>query len=124
MKTPFMAYSMRGPYATAMMMFNRPIRTALLVAAALTPLTSLSAQRSRSGEQESIYQATQNGTVLPMRQIENGVVPQMKSQGADYIGQEFDPGSKRYRLKFMRGQSVIWVDVDGRTGAIVGRAGG
>jgi hypothetical protein len=119
---------MGGPYATAMMMINRPFRPAfglaLMAGLLVTPLTSLSAQKSKTGEQDSIYQATQNGTVLPMRQIENSVVPQMKSQGADYIGQEFDPGSKRYRLKFMRGQSVIWVDVDGRTGAIVGRAGG
>lgn len=47
----------------------------------------------------------------------------MKQRGADYIGAEYDGGMGRYRLKFMRGGSVIWVDVDGRTGAVVGRAG-
>ena len=48
------------------------------------------------------------------------VVPRMG--GARYIGPEI-VDADRYRLKFMRGRSVIWVDVDGRTGAIIGRAG-
>ena len=51
------------------------------------------------------------------------VVPGMKARGADYIGAEFDGQDLRYRLKFMRGSSVIWVDVDGRSGAIIGKAG-
>jgi hypothetical protein len=29
----------------------------------------------------------------------------------------------RYRLKFVRGSSVIWIDVDGRSGAIIAQAG-
>jgi hypothetical protein len=47
----------------------------------------------------------------------------MKAKGANYIGQEFDGEQNRYRLKFIRGKSVIWVDVDGRSGAIIGKAG-
>ncbi len=63
------------------------------------------------------------GSLMPLRSIENGVVPGMKARGADYIGAEYDDDMARYRLKFMRDGSVIWVDVNGRTGAIVGRAG-
>jgi len=60
---------------------------------------------------------------MPLRAIENGIVPRMTARGADYIGAEYDAEMGRYRLKFMRQGSVIWVDVDGRTGAVVGRAG-
>ncbi len=75
----------------------------------------------RRGEQDQAYQARREGTMRPLREIEGAVVPQMRRSGADYIGAELDGG--RYRLKFMRGPSVIWVDVDGRTGEVVGRAG-
>jgi hypothetical protein len=75
----------------------------------------------RRGEQDQAYHARRDGTMRPLREIESGVVPRMRRSGADYIGAELDDG--RYRLKFMRGPSVIWVDVDGRTGEIVGRAG-
>lgn len=75
----------------------------------------------RRSDQDQAYQARREGSMLPLRDIEGGVVPQMRRRGADYIGAELDSG--RYRLKFMRGPSVIWVDVDGRTGEVVGRAG-
>ena len=42
-------------------------------------------------------------------------------RGSTYLGPEFDGGV--YRLKFMRNGSVIWVDVDARTGAVIGRSG-
>ncbi len=80
--------------------------------------------RRRGAEQDQVYQARREGTMRPLREIEGGVVPEMRRRGADYIGAELDGGERpRYRLKFMRGGSVIWVDVDGRTGEIVGRAG-
>ena len=40
---------------------------------------------------------------------------------AEYLGPEFRGDT--YRLKFMRGNRVIWVDVDAATGRIVGRSG-
>ena len=40
---------------------------------------------------------------------------------AEYLGPEFR--GDIYRLKFMRGNRVIWVDVDAATGRIVGRSG-
>ncbi len=86
--------------------------------------TPIAARESRRGEQDQALSATQNGAVLSLRNIENTIVPAMKSRGADYIGQEFHGEQNRYRLKFMRGKSVIWVDVDGRTGAVIGQAGG
>jgi hypothetical protein len=75
----------------------------------------------RRSDQDQAYMARREGTMRPLGEIEDNVVPQMRRRGADYIGAELDGG--RYRLKFMRGPSVIWVDVDGRTGQVVGRAG-
>jgi len=80
------------------------------------------AQR-HSRDADDAYRGRQTGALRPLREIEGGVVPQMKRRGADYIGAEYDGGAGRYRLKFMRDGSVIWVDVDGRTGAVVARAG-
>jgi hypothetical protein len=61
--------------------------------------------------------------VRPLRSIENEIVPEMKARGADYIGAEFDGESLRYRLKFMRGKKVIWLNVDGNTGSVLNRTG-
>ena len=73
------------------------------------------------GDQDSAYAARQKGEVRSLREIEGRVVPRMP--GSDYLGPEFDPRSGVYRLKFMRNGSVIWVDVDGRTGAVIGQSG-
>ena len=90
---------------------------------ALLAVAGTAADAQRRSDAEAVYQGTRAGSLMPLRSIENIVVPQMKARGADYIGQEYDPDVGRYRLKFMRDGAVIWVDVDGRTGAIVGRAG-
>ncbi len=88
----------------------------------LPPVPHAEAQRHRA-DQDEAFRGRQAGALRPLRDIEGGIVPRMKQRGADYIGAEFDGGMGRYRLKFMRDGSVIWVDVDGRTGAVVGRAG-
>ncbi len=75
----------------------------------------------RRRDQDAAYAAMRTGAVLPLREIEGRVMPRMG--GADYLGPEFDPGSGTYRLKFMNRGSVTWIDVDGRTGAIIGRSG-
>jgi hypothetical protein len=76
---------------------------------------------ARRRDQDEAFAATRAGEIRPLREIEGRVMPRMG--GASYLGPEFDPGSATYRLKFMRSGSVIWVDVDGRTGAIIGRSG-
>ena len=55
---------------------------------------------------------------MPLPKIEQPVMPFMG--GADYLGPEFRGDT--YRLKFMRGGRVIWVDVDAATGRILGRS--
>ncbi|RYD46084.1 MAG: hypothetical protein EOP60_19600 [Sphingomonadales bacterium] len=70
-------------------------------------------------EQNEALDRVKRGEIRPLNEIEGRIVPRMR--GADYLGPELD--DDRYRLKFMRNGSVIWVDVDARTGQIIGRTG-
>jgi hypothetical protein len=106
---------MPDPYVRPMGMLVKPVLFACLASVALTgaiavPLSSRHAPMAR-----------QNVQVLPVREIERRVIPMM--QGAQYLGFDFDPQTAIYTLKFLRNGSVIWVDVDGRTGRIIRRAG-
>jgi uncharacterized membrane protein YkoI len=92
----------------------------LLAAFGMTAVAPADA-RPRDREQDAAFRATRDGRFLPLREIEGRIVPQMR--GFSYLGPELDPGSGRYRLKFMRGPQVVWVDVDARTGEVLGRSG-
>lgn len=91
----------------------------LLLATGLALSAPADAQRrlnaTRGGEQDAAYRANQQGEILSLQEVRSRV----RVPGADYIGVEFD--GRIYRLKFMRGAEVIWVDVDARTGRVVGR---
>lgn len=106
-----------------MFKFNVPSRVFAAVLAAAVFGAGAHAQQSRRDEQDAALNATRRGSVHSLRQIEGAVVPAMKRRGANYIGAEFDSDVMRYRLKFVRGSSVIWIDVDGRSGAIIAQAG-
>lgn len=99
-------------------MLMRIFVTACLAGLLVAP--NADAQR-RPRDQDDVLNARRAGQVLPLNQIEARVVPHMA--GADYLGPEFDPSSGVYRLKFMRGGTVLWVDVDGRTGQVISRTG-
>ncbi len=66
-------------------------------------------------EQDRAYRAARQGEILPLPMIRSRI----RVPGAEFIGAEFD--GRNYRLKFMRGAEVIWIDVDARTGRVVGR---
>ena len=101
-----------------MVMFKPFLLAALMASVIATPAF---AQKGRRGEQDAALSATRHGDVRPLRSIENSILPNMKARGANYIGAEFDGQAARYRLKFIHDGAVIWVDVDGRSGAIIGR---
>ena len=73
----------------------------------------------RHDDQREAFEARRDGRILPLREIVRRVTPTI--EGARYIGFVFDSGSAIYTLKFLRDGVVIWVDVDGRTGRIIGR---
>lgn len=99
------------------MPMTRMMRILSLAIVALALSAPATAQRR--GDQYQAFDARRSGQVLSLREIEDRVLPRMR--GSTYLGPEYDGGV--YRLKFMKGGSVIWVDVDARTGAVIGRSG-
>ena len=100
------------------------MRSLSILAIALVGVSAASAPadaRPRDREQEAAFRGTQQGRYISLPAIEARILPHMR--GARYLGPEFDPGSDRYRLKFMRGPQVMWIDVDARTGEILGKSG-
>jgi hypothetical protein len=79
------------------------------------------AARPRQREQNEAFKGTRDGRIVPLRAIEARIVPQMR--GYSYIGPEYYAEAGRYRLKFLRGPRVVWIDVDARTGEVIGRSG-
>ena len=71
----------------------------------------------RRDEQNGARQQMMAGKVKSLRSIENSILPRMS--GSEYIGPEYDSSAQVYRLKFIRQGRVIFIDVDGRTGAIL-----
>lgn len=71
----------------------------------------------RRGEQNDARAQMMAGKILSIRSIENRILPRMGD--SEYLGPEFDPNAQVYRLKFIRDGRVIFVDVDGATGAVL-----
>lgn len=91
----------------------------ILAAALAAGVLATPALADRPRDQDRAFQAMREGRSMPLRSIERRVMPHMGD--ADYLGPEFN--GRTYRLKFMRGGRVIWVDVDAATGRILGRSG-
>ena len=109
---------MARSYATVVMM----IRTAFLVLIGLLATAAAApVEAQRRGESRDVFEAMRAGKLLSVRDIEHRVVPTMRD--AQYLGFDFDSGSGIYTLKFLRNGNVIWVDVDGHTGQVIGRSG-
>ena len=88
----------------------------ILVAALLVPAApALAQKRTDQGEARKEMRA---GNVLSLRQIEARVLPTMP--GSEYLGPAYDSTAMAYRLKFIRDGRVTYVDIDARTGRILG----
>jgi hypothetical protein len=48
------------------------------------------------------------------------LLPSMRSH--EYIGAEYEPQERLYRLKFLRNGQVSWIDVDAKSARVRGRA--
>ncbi len=92
-------------------LFASAVAVALVSGAFAAP----AAAQSR-GDQASAREEMRAGRILPPREIERRVVPQMK--GHQYLSFEYDPPAS-YRLKFIKEGQVVWVDVDARTARIL-----
>ena len=88
------------------------ISVALALALPVTPLAA-----EPGSEQGQVRKEMRAGNVRSLREIERRVLPTMK--GMQYLGPEYDPLAKAYRLKFIRDGRVVFVDVDARSGKII-----
>ena len=93
----------------------------LLAALGIAAVQAPASPREQGREQDEALRALKQGRIVPLRAIENRIVPKMR--GFDYLGPELDVGAARYRLKFIRGSRVVWIDIDARTGDVIGRSG-
>ena len=91
-----------------------------LAAIAAMVATPSYAEAGQRGEQDAARRAMLDGQTMPFSLIKRRVDAAMG--GATYLGAEFNQASNRYRLKYVKDGKVVWVDADGRTGDITGRA--
>ena len=97
------------------------LKPLLLAVAAFAATTAPADARPKERAPDSAFEARQQGRIMPLPQIEARVRQQMRD--ADYLGPELDTVSGMYRFKFLRGERMIWIDVDGRTGQVLNRSG-
>ncbi len=100
----------------------KPLRALILL-----PLATLAfanapalAQEQTRGEQGEARKDAQAGNIMRSGEIEARILPTMRD--AEYLGFAYDSSAKAYRLKFIREGRVTYVDVDARTGRIIGRS--
>jgi hypothetical protein len=60
------------------------------------------------------------GNQLSLREIERRILPSMR--GSEYLGPSYDSTARAYRLKFIKDGRVTYVDVDARSGRVIGRS--
>ena len=93
----------------------RTLFAAAIVAAGLFAAPAL-AEPER--ETDRAFEATRDGRSMPLPQLERRILPFMG--GADYLGPEMR--GSNVRMKFLDRGKVIWVDVDPKTGRILGKS--
>ncbi|TAD74288.1 MAG: hypothetical protein EAY70_11360 [Sphingomonadales bacterium] len=93
----------------------------ILAALALTTVAAPAAAQDQTREEQGeARREAEAGNQLKLREIERRILPQM--QGAEYLGPAYDSTARAYRLKFIKDGRVTYVDVDARTGRIIGRS--
>lgn len=105
------------------MMTQAPSRLAAVLAALAVAgmgVPAAAAQEQSLSDQGEARREAQAGTQLSLREIERRILPQMR--GSEYLGPAYDSTARAYRLKFIREGRVTYVDVDARTGRVIGRS--
>lgn len=71
-----------------------------------------------AGVENEVRDLVMAGEIMPFETIRNRVVSQIRG---DYVGADFDAGTRTYRFRFLVNGNVINVDVDARTGQRIRR---
>ena len=98
---------------------NRIVASLLAASLTITGLAVPAAAQSRS-DQADARKEMRAGNILRSREIEARILPTMRD--AEYLGFAYDPTAMAYRLKFIRDGRVVFIDVDARTGRVIGRS--
>lgn len=89
-----------------------------MIALAVGGAGAVAPASARKGDDQGKAREQMNsGKVLSLREIEGRIVPRMR--GMEYLGPEYDGNAQVYRLKFIDGGRVIFIDVDARSGQIL-----
>lgn len=90
--------------------------TALLLA-----ILSVQASAAPGGrDHRSLHSESSAKRMLSLGEVIGRVAPRMP--GHRHIGSEYDEALRHYRLKFLKDGKVVWVDVDARSGRVIGVA--
>lgn len=92
-------------------------RLTALVSGIVLAAVPLAAQAGQRRDEPRVVRKDLRDGVLTLDEIERKVLPTMG--GMQYLGPEYDPVAKAYRLKFIRQGRVVFVDIDARTGEIL-----
>lgn len=95
----------------------KKIVLSLIAIAFVTSGATAPAHARKGDDQGKAREQMHSGKVLSLREIEGRIVPRMR--GMEYLGPEYDGTAQVYRLKFIDGGRVIFVDVDARSGSIL-----
>ena len=75
----------------------------------------------RPRDQDRAFRGQQQGQSMPLPMIEQRIIPYMG--GAEYLGPEMRGGNVRLKFIDRRQGKVKWVDVNPKTGKVVGKSG-
>ena len=93
---------------------------ALLAAASALPASAQPMPpRLQADDQASARAEMQAGRNLPIRAIEQRIVPRYERQGFEYLTFEYDGVASIYRLKFIKDGRLLFVDADPRSGRVL-----
>ena len=95
----------------------------ILFAAVAASLLAAPASAQRPADQNSAFRDAQRGRIMPLRRIEERAREHPATRGSTYLGPELDAGATTYRLKFLRGNRVMWIDIDARSGRVLQTSG-
>ena len=97
------------------------IASAMMGVALFGGLAAAPAAAQGRSDQRAARAEMRAGNQLSLREIEQRVLPVMR--GHQYLGPAYDAEAMAYRLKFIRDGRVTFIDVDARSGRIIGRSG-
>ncbi|BDI60736.1 PepSY domain-containing protein [Qipengyuania nanhaisediminis] len=111
---------MKGKFSLFGAMAGAALSASLFASPAGASALEQRAQEHSRSDQGEARREMRAGNQLSLRQIERRILPQMR--GSEYLGPSYDSTARAYRLKFIRDGRVTYIDVDARTGRVIGRS--